>query len=89
MNDVMGLDTALTRHSIERELDLVAGAIQMVAGGGAPAITLVGLSFGPEVLAGSARAATAARVVLEPLYHSDESGCDIRVHRNEPRPDHA
>src|ERR1035437_5538189 len=61
MNDVLGLDTALTRHSIERELGLVAGAIQMVAGGGAPAITLVGLSFGPEVLAGSALAATAAR----------------------------
>ena len=83
----MALDVGLTRRSIERELDLVAGAIRMVAGRGAPAITLVGLDFGPAVLDGSAKAAKAAGVVLEPLWHPDEAGCDIRVHSSKPWPD--
>lgn len=87
MNDAMPLDVDLTRRSIERELDLVAGAIRMVAGRGAPAITLVGLDFGPAVLDRSASAALAEGVVLEPLWHTDESGCDIRVRSFEPWPD--
>jgi hypothetical protein len=75
------LDVSLTRRSIERELDLVAVAIRMVAGGGAPAVTLVGLEFGPAVLEGSARAASDAGVELDPLWQPEESRCDIRVHR--------
>ena len=75
------LDTGLTRRSIERELDLVAVAIRMVAGGGAPGVTLVGLEFGPAVLEGSTRAAHNAGVALEALWRPDESRCDIRVHR--------
>jgi hypothetical protein len=74
-------DTSLTRRSIERELDLVAVAIGMVAAGGAPGVTLVGLEFGAAVLAGSARIAQAAGVALEPLWQPDDSHCDIRVHR--------
>jgi len=81
------LDTGLTRRSIERELDLVAGAIRMVAGGGAPGVTLVGLEFGPAVLEGSARAAHNAGVVLEALWQAEESRCDIRVHRRSEGPD--
>jgi hypothetical protein len=77
------LDTSLTRRSIERELDLVAVAIRMVAGGGAPGVTLVGLEFGPAVLEGSARAAHNAGVALEPLWLPDDSRCDIRVHRRD------
>jgi hypothetical protein len=80
MSDPRIPDTGLTRRSIERELDLVAGAIRMVAGGGAPGVTLVGLHFGPAVLAGSSRAALKAGVILEPLWQPEESGCDIRVH---------
>ena len=75
------LDTTLTRRSIERELDLVAVAIRMVAGGGAPGVTLVGLEFGPAVLEGSARAAREAGVGLDALWQPEEGRCDIRVHR--------
>jgi hypothetical protein len=87
MNDAMGLDTGLTKRSIERELDLVAGAIRMVAGRGAPAVTLAGLNFGQAVLDGSAAAALAAGVIIEPLWRTDESSCDIRVRSREPWPD--
>jgi hypothetical protein len=77
------LDTDLTRRSLERELDLVVVAIRMVAGGGAPGVTLVGLEFGPAVLEGSAQAAHNAGVTLEALWQPDDSRCDIRVHRRD------
>jgi hypothetical protein len=80
------LDTSLTRRSIERELDLVAVAIRMVAGGGTPGVTLVGLEFGPAVLEGSAAAARDAGVELAALWQPDDSRCDIRVHRHEEGP---
>jgi len=81
MNSAESLDTHLTERSIERELDLVVGAIRMVAAGGAPGVTLVGLDFGPAVLERLAQEARDAGITLEPLWHPDESGCDIRVHR--------
>jgi hypothetical protein len=87
MSGLHSLDTNLTRRSLERELDLVAVAIRMVAGGGAPGVTLVGLEFGPAVLEGSARAALEAGVTLEALWQPEESRCDIRVHRPAPRSD--
>jgi hypothetical protein len=81
MSVIRAIDTDLTRRSLERELDLVAVAIRMVAGGGAPGVTLVGLEFGPAVLEGSTRAAHNAGVTLEALWQPDDSRCDIRVHR--------
>ncbi len=81
MNLARTLDTSLTRRSIERELDLVAVAIRMVADGGAPGVTLVGLEFGQAVLEGSARIADEAGVELEALWQPEDSRCDIRVHR--------
>jgi hypothetical protein len=81
MSGAPTFDTGLTRRSIEREMDLVAVAIRMVAGGGAPGVTVVGLEFGPAVLEGSRRAAHNARVALEALWQAEESRCDIRVHR--------
>jgi hypothetical protein len=87
MSSLQALDTEQTRRSIERELDLVGVAIQMVAGGGTPGVTLVGLGFGPAVLQGSEPAAREAGVRLEALWHPDESHCDIRVSRNSEQPD--
>jgi hypothetical protein len=84
MDIAASLDSDLTRRSIERELDLVAGAISMVAGHATPAITLVGLDFGPAVLATSEQQAREQGVVLEPLWRPDDTGCDIRVHSLEP-----
>ena len=87
MSTSPGLDSDLTRRSIERELDLVAGAIWMVADHAAPAVTVVGLDFGPAVLATSEAQARTRGVVLEPFWRPGESGCDIRVHSLEPWPD--
>jgi hypothetical protein len=87
MNLGPALDTTMTRRSIERELDLVAVAIRMVAGGGAPGVTIVGLEFGPAVLDGSARAAREAGVELEALWQPDDARCDIRVHRRDEAAD--
>jgi hypothetical protein len=70
--------------ALRRELDLVSSAIWLVAGGGAPGVTLVGLALGSAVLAGSAQAARTAGVVLEPIWQSDLAGCDIRVCRRTP-----
>lgn len=82
MSGIQTLDSDLTRRSIERELDLVAVAIEMVARGGAPGVTLVGLEFGAAVLDGSTQAAHDAGVVLEALWQPDDDArCDIRVHR--------
>jgi hypothetical protein len=79
MDSSASLDRDLTQRSIEREMDLVADAIRMVAAGAAPTVTLVGLDFGPAVATASAAVATAAGVVLEALWLPDEAGCDIRV----------
>ncbi|HEY7826928.1 MAG TPA: hypothetical protein VIB99_01765 [Candidatus Limnocylindrales bacterium] len=87
MDNAFSLDRDLTERSIEREMDLVAGAIGMVAAGAAPAVTLVGLDFGPAVASASAAAATAAGVLLEPLWLPDEAGCDIRIQSATPVPD--
>lgn len=81
MNNAPSIDDDLTRQSIGREVELISGAIDMVAAGGAPGITLVGLEFGAAVIQAWADRATAAGVTLEPLWHADDSGCDIRVHR--------
>ena len=81
MHDARQLDTDRTLRTIDRELELVAGAIRMIAGGGAPGMTLIGLEFGPALLEQSAPAALAAGVILEPLWRTDEAGCEIRVVR--------
>jgi hypothetical protein len=81
MNHPASLDDDLTRRSIGREVELVSGAIEMVAAGASPTITLVGLDFGAAVLDAWAGRANAAGVTLEPLWHIDDDGCDIRVLR--------
>ena len=81
MDTTSHLDPGVTQRAIERELDLVAGAIRMVEGGGAPAVTVIGLEFGPAVLERSAADARRAGVILDPLWQTEESRCDIRVRR--------
>ncbi len=71
-------------RSIERELDLLRGAIAMVADHATPTVTLVGLDFGPAVLAASEANARQQGVVLEPLWRPENTGCDIRVSSQEP-----
>ena len=69
------------RDSIDREVALVEGAIRMVATGTSPSMTVAGLRFGEEVIAMLRPAATAEGVVLQPLFPTDETGCDVHVRR--------
>jgi len=69
------------RRTIDREVGLVEGAIRMVATGTSPGMTVAGLRFGDEVIAMLRPAATEAGVVLEPLFPTDETGCDVHVRR--------
>ncbi len=87
MSDVAQPGFRTSERSIDRELELVAGAIRMIAGGGAPGMTLIGLEFGPALLEQATPAALAAGVILEPLWRTDEAGCDIRVVRSAGRDD--
>ena len=71
------------RRTIDREVALVEGAIRMVATGASPGMTVAGLRFGDEVVAMLGPAATDAGVVLEPLFPTDETGCDVHVRRSD------
>lgn len=66
-------------RTIERELELVRGAVDMVASGGAPRVQLAGLRFAGQLLAPSRRMALQAGVRIVPLWHADEAGVDIAV----------
>lgn len=84
----MPLDSDLTWRAIERELELVAGTVRMVAAGAAPAVTLVGLVFESAVVEAWAADAAGAGVILEPLWHPDDSSCDIRIRQAVGEADH-
>ncbi len=68
-------------RGIEHELDLVRSAIGMVASGGAPRVSLVGLRLGEQLLGQARQMALQAGVRIVPLWRSDEAGLDIAVER--------
>lgn len=72
------------RLAIDREVELVMSAVYLVAGGGAPSVTVAGLRLTEPVIDIVQPIATQAGVVLEPLWAADESTCDVRVHRADP-----
>lgn len=71
--------TDLAVRTIERELELVRGAVDMVASGGAPRVQFAGLRFAGQLLAPARRMALQAGVRIVPLWHADEAGVDIAV----------
>ena len=74
----------LAERALEREMEMVRSAIQMVAAGRSPRVTVGGLRFGEELLEAAASYASAAGVRLVPVYTSDERGADIVVEKQEP-----
>jgi hypothetical protein len=76
-----GFDKHQAISTLEHELRLVSEAIEMVASGGAPSVTLAGIRFGDQILAESRRVADANGVRIRELYAADESGVDLRVER--------
>jgi hypothetical protein len=67
--------------TLDRELDLVRGAITMVAAGRAPRVVLAGLRFGEQLVAPAQEMAAKAGVRIIPLWRTDESGADLAVER--------
>jgi hypothetical protein len=80
---VRGVDVQEQTRTIERQLDremqLVADAIRLVAHGGAPRVTIANLRLSDAVLAASAPLAHESGVRLLPRWTADETGVDITI----------
>jgi hypothetical protein len=76
-----GFDEHQAITTLEHELRLVTEAIEMVASGRAPSVTLAGIRFGDQILARARREADASGVTIRELFAADESGVDLRVER--------
>jgi hypothetical protein len=68
-------------RALEREMNLVREAIEMVARGASPRVTLAGLRFGQTLLGTAWGLAIEAGVRLVPLWKPDDAGADIAVER--------
>ena len=71
----------LVTSTLDRELDLVRGAVAMVAAGKAPRVVLASLRFGEQLVAPAREMAAKAGVRIVPLWRADESGADLAVER--------
>ena len=80
MNDTKG-DRTDVRSAIDREVELVTSAVNLVASGGALSATVGNLRLVDAVLEIVGPRARAAGVTLEPLWGPDETVTDIRVRR--------
>jgi hypothetical protein len=74
-----GTDPAV--RALDREMELVRNAIDLVASGGAPRVTLGGLSFGEELIEPARRMALEAGVRIVPLWTADDVGAALAVER--------
>lgn len=74
-----GASAAELQHVIDREVDLVTSAINLVASGGAPSTMVVGLRLTDSVIQIVGPLAAERGVVIDQLWGSDETTSDIRV----------
>jgi len=84
MNDTT-TDRTGVQSAIDREVDLVNSAIDLVAAGGAQSALVGGLRLADAVLEIVSPHARAAGISLEPLWGADEGVTDIRVRRGPAR----
>ena len=70
-----------TSADLDREVDVVLGAMRLVAAGGARRTVVAGLCAASEVLAIASASVEAAGLVLEPLPRRHPPGIDIVVRR--------
>ena len=67
------------RRTIDREVELVMSAVDLVASGGATSTMVVGLRLTDQVIDIVRPIAAERGVVLEPLWGPDEDNADVRV----------
>ncbi len=77
--DRRGFDADATEGAIAHEMELVVGAIDMIAGQPETRITLGGLSFGEQILPWAMRTARQSLVHVEAVWHADCARCDLVV----------
>jgi len=76
-------EAARVRQTIDREVELVMSAVNLVASGGAPSTMVVGLRLTQPVIDIVRPIAAELGVVLEPLWGADEDTADVSVRRAE------
>lgn len=74
-------DARLTSASVEHELRLVDEALDAVATGRFPSVTVAGLRFGDQLLALARERAAQRGLVVRPLFHAGEHGSDLVIER--------
>ncbi len=77
-------DARLTSSTLEHEFKLVDEAIDAVATGRFPSVTVAGLRFGDELLPRARARAEGRGLVVRPLFHGGEHGADLVVERPAP-----
>ncbi len=69
------------KATIDREVELLASAVRLVASGGARRTTVGGLRLSEAAIAIVRPMAADMGVELEPLWRTDEEGLDVLVRR--------
>lgn len=69
------------KATIDRETDLLASAVRLVASGAARRTTVGGLRLSEAAIAVVRPLAAELGVELEPLWRTDEEGVDVLVRR--------
>ncbi len=69
------------RHAIDREVDLVMSAVNLVATGGASSTMVVGLRLTDAVVEIVRPIAGDRGVIVEPLWSADEGTADVHIYR--------
>jgi diphthamide synthase (EF-2-diphthine--ammonia ligase) len=69
------------KATIDREAELLASAVRLVASGGARRTTVGGLRLSEAAIAIVRPMAADLGVELEPLWRTDEQGLDVLVRR--------
>jgi hypothetical protein len=70
-----------TVRALERELELVRSAIDLVASGGSSRVSIGSLAFGEELLDAARAMAEEAGVRIVPIWTADDVGAGLAVER--------
>jgi hypothetical protein len=76
-----GLDAGRLTARLDLELRLIADAVELVAHGSSPRVTIAGIRFGDELLERARAMAALAGLRASGLYRTDESGSDLVIER--------
>ncbi len=68
-------------RTLAQELDIVRGAVEMVASGGSPRSVIGSLRFGDELIEPARRMAIGTRVRIVPIWTTDEAGAALAIER--------